>query len=152
MNLPIGVILEAYRLLNTPNIKPINKYLFVKNIRDKYFPYLTILQTTEKLFELSKTSYKYANKTKEELLKIREEIKTKLKESNVNYYQLLEELEEIDRLLDNSNSNIEELILTIYFLFNICKLRISLEDIKQMTFKDIELISKKIEEVYKNAK
>lgn len=150
MNLPIGVILQAQKLLNTKNLKPINKYLFVKNIRDTYFPHLTLIQTTDMLFELTNTNSKYSNKTKDELMQLRETIKYKLKQEGQNYYELLTELEEINKILHQSNVDIEKMIIDIYVYLNLCKIRVSLDDIKQMTLEDIEAITERIKEVYKN--
>jgi hypothetical protein len=142
----LGVIADIDEYFkNNPKPKPKQFFRFMVYLRDKYYPYLTVAELTKKIFDKSQPG-KYQKYTREELKKKRKEL---IERYNKGETHLINEIEEIDKLLFNFQC-INEILLNLLILFSSYKLKVNVEDIKQLNVEDIDYIISKLQEVYKN--
>ncbi|MEM5881799.1 MAG: hypothetical protein QXR71_04445 [Candidatus Aenigmatarchaeota archaeon] len=140
----IGLIAEVNEFLQQNNSKK-KLFNFMKYIRDKYYPYLTVTETTKMLIEQKQENNKYSNLPKEKLVKIREEYRKRYEKGET---YLLEEIEEINKILTTKTDISELLIKTLIFL-NYNKVKLTMEDLKQLTIKELEDLINEISKINK---
>ncbi|MEM2121729.1 MAG: hypothetical protein QXU20_03690 [Candidatus Woesearchaeota archaeon] len=141
----IGLITEINEFLQQ-NYNKKKLFEFMKYIRNKYYPYLSITETTKMLVEQKEENKsKYHGISKEDLIKIREEYKKRYSQGETH---LLEEIEEINKIL-TSNTDINNLLTKTLIFLNYNKIKLTIEDIKQLTIKELENLINEINNINK---
>lgn len=141
----IGLITEINEFLQQ-NYNKKKLFEFMKYIRNKYYPYLSITETTKMLVEQKEENKsKYHGISKEDLIKIREEYKKRYSQGETH---LLEEIEEINKIL-TSNTDINNLLTKTLIFLNYNKIKLTTEDIKQLTIKELETLINEINNINK---